>query len=233
MKITLLSLLITVLNLHCLIAEQSYYDLNLQNTPSLKSVYDAGMRPWRVTNDRCMVGGRGDTSLHQVTMKFPESTSFTFPSESTSFSVFSDYDLSQISVKTVALSTDQAKSLVKTICASLKLRHDDLDSFFDNLQNKTFETNSRSARTSRNGIQFYLLCRISPRMEETLAEVTLIADWQPGTEAERRKRMLLEPMQPPKSYEGASMEPPSVPAGQSSVPEHSMDYYKNQFLEKR
>ncbi len=213
--------------------EGTSYNLDLQNHPTLKTIYDAGMRPWRVTNDHCMVGGQGDYSLHQVTLVFPESDPFTFPSEATSFSVFSDYELSEVNVKTVGLSSKDAKQLTSEICKALKFETKGLEEFFSSIDDKTRWSAFWTIDDERDDMRFHLLCRPSPRMNETLYQVTLSAEWRPGTAADRRKRMLLTPMQPPDGYQTISMAVPTPPPGQKPVPDpaYSFDAMKQKIEE--
>src|SRR5277367_3689899 len=77
-------------------ADGPLYTLDFQKSHDLKEVYDAGLRPWKVTGSTCMVGGDGMKDITNWKIVLPNGQSFRYSSNMASFEIMEDDSIGRI-----------------------------------------------------------------------------------------------------------------------------------------
>ena len=218
------------------------YTLDFQKGHNLKLVYDAGLRPWKVTNSTCMVGGNGMKDITRWKIILPDSESFDCSSNMASFEVLEDFDLARIDFSGVDdMPIKDAAAMTKAVCLSMKIPTTGLDDYVASLDEhaKFNEHTPQQAkgwgqRIERDAIRFNITFAMRPFMDHTSAQVNITVEWRDYLPKDWWKAPLkksIGDLRPPPGYEGVSMAAPPRDPNQNGFPVHDRDSYKQKIDE--
>jgi hypothetical protein len=222
-------------------AGSPFYTLDFQKNHDLKVVYNAGLRPWKVTNSTCMVGGDGMKDITNWEIILPNGQSFRYSSNMASFEIMEDDSIGRIDFGGVDdTPISDATMMTKAICASLNIPTDGLDAMVGGLDPKAkFEGHFNpeqgwGRRLAVAGLDFDLMYVVRPFFDHTSAQVNITMEWPNLAPAPnptmRPLKKLISDLQPPPGYEGVSMQSPRSHV-QPGVPAHDANYYKQKIAD--
>lgn len=222
-------------------ADSPFHTLDFQKSHDLKLVYDAGLRPWKVTGSTCMVGGDGMKDITNWEIILPNGQSFRYSSNMASFEIMEDDSIGRIDFSGVDdTPISDATAMTKAICASLSIPADGLDAMVAGLDPKAkFNEHPKAEqgwghRQTVAGLDFDLAYVVRPFFDHTSAQVNITIQWpnlapDPNPTMRPLKRLISD-LQPPPGYEGVSMQSPRSHA-LPGVPAHDADYYKQKIAD--
>jgi hypothetical protein len=183
---------------------------------NLKTIYDAGLRPWRVgAEERGMLF----ITEQKVRILTPGASPFNFDVEIGTFKILAENKLSKADFIGHPMSLLDAKAKAHEVCAALGLSTDGLDQSVSNflrLGNQSPPPQYWSTYGEINGIRCALTFHPLFGFNETRAKVYVFFDFhKPG----EPMKFLSKPITPPPGYEGVSMDPPPRNPNQKPVPD--------------
>jgi hypothetical protein len=200
----LLWLATTLMPISTSAAERVTLDFSVSD--NLKMVYDAGLRPWRVTLSGCAIE---ETSLQIV---LPQSRPFLLDVSFGDFDVYADYSFSVVGFATKRMSVDDAVAKVREIAQAVGINTAGLI--------EMAEQEKKAPGSSKDGGWRGYAERENPRVSVAMvtypqygggvnALVILDLNWET---AGIPPKMFTKPMTPPPGYENVSMaKPPGDP----------------------
>lgn len=204
----LLALVIVGLTINSLIAQDVVLDFSDDHT--LKTVFDAGLRPYRRPNLETL-------QLRAEAVR----TSVTLPGgviippsnwDSLDFNVVSDGHLSTMSLRTGPITIESAQSIFLSMLNAQRLSTEKMDAFLSEVKTQPlfFEGEYHVGTGDRSNPSRLVAFRRTGQKDAPLA-VEVILDWQFEPKSARRA-YYKEPIPPPPGYENVSMEKPSYVA---------------------
>jgi hypothetical protein len=224
------------------VAAAAYADritLDFRKGHNLKLVYDAGLRPWRVTASTCMVGGNGPKDITRWTIILPSGEQFDYASSMASFSVLEDFDIASIGFSGVDdVPIPEAVALTKSICTAMKLSTDGLDAMIARLDDRTRRADYWTQDVERAKLRFHIVLELRRFFDHTSAQVGIDLRWRdfyPEDWSKAPLKHLIRDLKPPPGYEGASMAPPPSDPKKKPFPDpaFSLDAMKRKIDEEK
>lgn len=174
---------------------------------NLKTIYDAGLRPWRVRPDE-----RSSLKIvnEDLTVVVPNGHSFPINVQIGNISVLEGNELSKVDFVSRPMSLEQAGASAEQACIALGVDTMGLREILSNLARLGDQTPSPQSWNGRgNGDGFRYSVTLSPLfgMNETRGKVFVTLDFY---KRGMPMKFLTEPIKPPPGYEHMSMAPPET-----------------------
>lgn len=203
------------------------HTVDFSQSSNLKTIFDAGLRPWHLQGLENMHCELGNENLKII---LPGNVSISIIAGNVDVSVLAGNDLSSFDVFCESEPLDVATKQAKVICQSIGVATNRLDDYIRTLNSPGSKTLGWAGDTTINGIDVQVRLQLVPSMQGARAEVMATIIWPHPDET---MKFLTEPIKPPPGYENISMEPPPLIPHSPSIPEHDSNYYRNQALQAR
>jgi hypothetical protein len=191
--------------------------IDLSQPANLKMVFDGGLRPYRLQG---LESSTCNIMRTNITVIFPNASSFAFEVQGGSFSVLNGNDLSGMDLFGVYTTVPDAVTLTKTICQAGGMSSKGLDDTIAHLGTMPGSSPGWGNRFRRANLDFQVTFQPMYYFDHVGAQVCLFVHF--GNYSHGMK-FLTKPIQPPPGYENVSMDPPPFEPSNPSVPAMSLE----------
>ena len=193
------------------------YVVDLSKSDNLKTIFDAGVRPWRMPgleDDSCM--------LENINVKFllPEELGFSLQTDVFVIKVLEGNQLARFDITCKTKSFAESGSDIRKVCKDLGISTDGLDLFLAGKGGLGWRGTKQI-----NKMNIDIMIESEPSVSGPAAALSCDIEWNIPDSS---MRFLSSPIQPPAGYENVSMDPPPRNPNARQVPEHDTQYYQDQ-----
>jgi hypothetical protein len=185
------------------VPEQHTIDFSVSN--GLKTIYDAGLRPWKYSPSESISCDLGPENLKII---LPQDKNFTFKIESANIDVLSDGQISRISLNGAYIPLSEAAEQIQSVCDTLGISTGSFNDYVNEIQKQEKATPAKAMMATVNGIKIDIGFD-RPLPVDPHTRVWIVMTWpRPNP----YPKITGAPIHPPPGYEDVSMDPPPNPS---------------------
>jgi len=179
--------------------------IDFSHSTNLRTIYDAGLRPWRVRPDEKHSLNLTDQKISVV---FPGGGRFSMDVQIADISVLEENEIDKVEFISRPMPLDQVLLNAEQACSALEVNAGGLRKFVDDLRRMGDQVpypQMWNGRGTANGCRYSVT--ISPLfgMSETRGKIFVTIEFN---QRGKSVKFLTEPIKPPQGYEHISMAPP-------------------------
>jgi hypothetical protein len=191
--------------------------IDFRSGDNLKAVYDAGYRPWRDSPDSC------NLDHVNISVVLPENARLSLKCKMAGFTALTGDQLSGANFLSEFMHTSEAAAKIREVCQSLGISTAGLEQAMAGSNLNSAGISAWGGQTQKGGIAIQVILNHFTYVNPIQWKIYVVLQWK---HTGIPTKFLTGPIQPPRGYENASMEAPTVTPGNNSVLHHDFDYYK-------